>query len=339
MSGLDDNATGEPPQRWLLAWAIALVVAVALLAGVEIAWRARDQAPNVLDSPQLWSAEREKVYGDSPRPLVLLGASRTEYGFDMAALRESLPDHRPVMLAINGLYPLAVLHDLARDPDFRGTVICDVESNAFMREYAHLQQSYVDYYHRHWTPSWRAHRLFLDAWQQAAAISNPELGAVATLKRLFTTTQPPQNYVVYHTDRSGDIDYTRTDPEGAKRHFAATAESNAANMAKRAPDAWLADIAPVFDDVRAIQARGGQVIFYESPISGFNRQIMDRLFPPELFWNRFAAASPAPVLSARDYPALTAFPLPDDSHIDYRNKAAYTRALVGVLKERGLLQK
>jgi len=185
---------------------------------------------------------------------------------------------------------------------------------------------------------WRVHRALLNVWQRSAAISNPDVGAVATIKRIFATAPPLQNYVTYHADRSGDIDYTRTDPEGAKRHFAAVAETNVANLPKRTPDEWFADIAPVFDWVRAIQARGGRVIFYESPISGLNREIMDRVYPPAQYWNRFAAASPAPVVSARDYPELVAFPLPDDSHIDYRDKAAYTRTLIGVLKSQGLLQ-
>lgn len=335
----DADIANAQPRRWLVAWIVALAVAALALAGVERYWRAQGQTPNVLDSPQLWSTERDKVYGDSPRPLVLLGASRTEYGFDMATLREELPGYQPVMLAINGLYPLAALRDLAHDPDFRGTVICDVESNAFLTEYAQLQQPHVDYYHRHWTPSWHVHRALLNVWQQAAAISNPEVGAVAMLKLGLTDAPPPpQNYVVYHTDRSGDIDYTRTDPEGAKRHFAAVAETNVANLPKRTPESWFAEVRPVLDWARAIEAHGGRVIFYESPISGFNRQIMDRVYPPELYWNHFAAASPVAVVSARDYPELVAFPLPDDSHIDYRNKAAYTRTLVAVLKAKGFLQ-
>lgn len=335
----DADIANTSPRRWLVAWIVALAVAALALAGVERGWRAHGQVPNVLDSPQLWSTERDKVYGDAPRPLVLLGASRTEYGFDMPTLRAELPGYRPVMLAINGLYPLAVLRDLANDPDFRGTVICDVESNAFLTEYRELQQPYVDYYHRHWTPSWRVHRSLLDVWQQAAAISNPDLGAIAMFKRaLAGAPPPPRNYVAYHTDRSGDIDYTLTDPEGAKRHFAAVAETNVANLPKRTPETWFAEVRPVLEQARAIEARGGRVIFYESPISGFNRQIMDRVYPPELYWNRFAAESPVAVVSARDYPELVAFPLPDDSHIDYRNKAAYTRTLIGVLKAKGLLQ-
>jgi hypothetical protein len=325
-------------QRWGYAWLVALVVAALALVAVERWWRTHDQMPNVLDSAQLWSAERAKVYGDSPRPLVLLGASRIEYGFDMNVLREEVPGYRPVMLAINGLYPLAVLRDLANDPDFRGTVICDVESNAFLREYVSLQQSYVDYYHHHWTPSWRVHRALLNRWQQTAAISNPELGVLATLKRLFGAPPPMRSYVTYHPDRSGDIDYTRTDPEGAKRHFAAVAETNIANLPKYTPEAWLAEVEKALDHARAIEARGGRVIFYESPISGFNRQIMDRVYPPELYWNRFAAVSPVPVISGRDHPELVAFPLPDDSHIDGRNKAAYTRAVIAMLKAKGLLQ-
>ena len=334
----DADIAKTPTQRWGVAWIVALAVAAALLVAVEFAWRAHGYGPNVIDSPQLWSAERDKVYGTDPRPLVLLGASRTEYGFDMRVLREELPGYRPVMLAVNGIYPLATLRDLARDPDFRGTVICDVESNAFLSEYAALQQPYVDYYHHHWTPSWRVHRALLDMWQRTAAISNPDFGAIALVRRAFMTVPPLQNYVTYHADRSGDLDYTRTDPEGAKRHFAAVVETNVARLPKYTPDQWFVEVEKALADARAIEARGGRVIFYESPISGLNRDVMDRVYPPELYWNRFAAASPVAVVSARDFPSLTAFPLPDDSHIDWRDKAAYTRAVIGVLKAKGLLQ-
>lgn len=324
---------------WLVAWALALALAALALAATERHWRAAGYEPTVIDSPQLWSQQRDRVYGDTPRPLVLLGASRMEYGVDPQVLREALPRYRPVMLAVNGLYPLAVLRDLAQDPAFRGVVLCDIESHGLLREYVDLQQPWVSYFHRHWTPSWDLHRRLLTQWQRLALIANPDFGAMATLRRAFGAAPPFRNYVAYHADRSGDIDYRKADPEGIKRHFAETVEGNIARMPHRPPAQWLADIAPVFDWVRAIQARGGEVIFYESPTLGLTRSINDRLYPRADYWDQFAAASPAPVISANTLPTLADTPLPDDSHIDYRDKAAYTRALAKVLLERGLLQR
>lgn len=305
---------------------------------IERHWRTRGYVPAVIDSAQLWSQQRDRVYGDSPRPLVLLGASRTEYSVDVKALREHLPGYKPVMLTMNGRYPLATLRDLAADEDFRGTVLIDIESNGFLREFREAQQPWIDYYHRRWTPSWRLHRIALSAWQRLALIANPDFGALATLKRAFTGGEPYRNYITYRTNRASDIDFTKTDAEATKRHFAATVEANITNLPARTADEWLADLTPVFDWVRAIQGRGGAVIFYESPTSGYLREISDRLYPRDRYWDRFAAASPTPVLAARDVPALAATRLPDDSHVDFRDKATYTQKLIDTLVQRGLLK-
>lgn len=336
---MPSSISSSDTRGWLAAWVLALLLAGTGLAAVERHWRLRGYLPTVLDSTQLWSQQRARVYGDAPRPLVLLGASRMEYGVDTGVLRQQLPRYRPVMLAVNGLYPLAVLRDLAHDAEFRGVVLCDVESNGLMRDYFDLQQPWVDYFHRRWTPSWNLHRRVLTLWQRHALIANPDFGALAALKRAFAGGAPFRNYVTYYANRSGDIDYTKTDPAATKKHFAETVEGNIARMPHREPEHWLADIAPVFEWVRAIQARGGEVIFYESPTSGLTRTINDRLYPRAEYWDRFAAASPAPVVSANAEPELANTPLPDDSHIDYRDKAAYTRTLAKVLVERGLLQR
>lgn len=335
---MPSSTSSSERRSWLLTLGGASALAAATLLAVEWHWRGQGYTPTVLDSTQLWSVQRERVYGDSPRPLALLGASRTEYGIDVKALRELLPNYKPVMLAVNGSYPLSTLRDLAQDPDFRGVVLCDVESNTFVRDYFFLQQPYVDYYHQRWTPSWHLHRALLTGWQRTALIANPDFGFVATLKRGFTGGAPFRNYITYYGNRSGDIDYRKTDPEASKKHFAATVEGNIARLPKRDPQQWLANVAPVYEWVKAIQARGGEVIFYESPTSGLTREINDRLYPRAEYWDRFVATSPAPVLSANAIPELASTVLPDDSHIDYRDKAAYTRALVKVLIERGLLK-
>ena len=334
---MPSSTSSSEARAWLATWIAALLAAAAVLGAVEWHWRARGYTPTVLDSTQLWSRQRQRVDMAAPRPLVLLGASRTEYGIDLPTLRARLPGYEPVMLAVNGLYPLAVLRDLARDEHFRGVVLCDIESFGLRREYVELQQPWVDYYHRRWTPSWRFHRAVLNRWQDAALIANPDFGALASVKRAIAGGEPFRNYVTYHADRSGGIDYRKTDPEAIKRHFAETVEGNIARMPQRDADEWLRDLAPVFDWVRAIQARGGKVVFYESPTSGLTRQINERLFPAAQYWDRFAAASPAPAISANTIPELAATPLPDDSHIDYRDKAAYTHRLVDALEARKLL--
>lgn len=325
-------------RRWLLVWPLALLLAALALVLVERHWRSLGYHPNVLDSMQLWSLQRDRVYGDSPVPLVLLGASRIEFGVDPAVLADALPGYRPLMLAINGRYPIATLRDLAADADFHGVVLCDVESNGLLAAYHDMQQPYVDYYHSQWTPHWRWHRHMLTLWQQSALIADPRFGVLASLRHAWLGGQPFRDYVRLFPDRSGAIDYALTDVAGAKRHFAETVEGNIARLPAHDPDRWLAGLEPVFADVRRIQQRGGQVIFYESPLRGRQREVMERVYPRPSYWDRFVAASPAPVLSAQSVPALAAFPLPDDSHLDGRDRAAYTRTLAEELLMRGLLR-
>jgi hypothetical protein len=334
-------SSSEPHRRargWIGVWLVAISASVIALIAIEFHWRHAGYTPTVIDSKQLWSSQRDRVYADSPRPLVLLGASRTEYSIDPAVLRDELPGYEPVMLALDGLYPLAVLHDLADDPRFHGVVLCDIEPDGFVREFQGLQQPWVDYYHQRWTPSWRLHRRLLTDWQRNAVIANPEFGLLASLRHTLSGGEPFRNYVEYHADRSGDIDYRKTDPEALKRHFSATAEGNVARMPKRTPEEWLQGIAPVFDWVRAIRDRGGEVIFYESPTHGFTQELNERRYPRDRYWNHLAQVMPAAMLSAHDVPALASTPLPDDSHLDFRDKATYTRTLAHTLLERGLLK-
>lgn len=331
------SSTSSSDRRWGWTWALALLLAGLALLAIDRHWRAKGYEARLLDSPALWSIQRDLAYGTDRVPLVFLGASRTQYGFDTGLLRELTPGYRPLMLAVNGLYPLAVLRDLAEDPEFRGVVVCDVETLAFLREYRELQQPWVDYYHRQFTPSWRLHRELLSHWQRASVLGDPRFSWLATLRHAVLGGQPFRDYVVLHDDRSGDIDYTKVDVEAAKRHFEAHAEGNLQRMPQREPKEWLADIEPVFDWARAIEARGGRVVFYRSPVSGAQESVMDRWYPPETYWQRFVEQSPVAVLDANAEPRLDATPLPDDSHLDYRDKADYTRAWLAVMRERGLL--
>jgi hypothetical protein len=325
--------------RWITTWLLALVVAALIVGAAEAHWRALGYLPNIRDSSELWSIQRDRVYVTKKTPLVLLGASRIEFAIDTKRLAELLPHFQPVMLAQNAHYPLATLRDLANDERFHGVVLCDVESGGLYKMYTDMQQPLVDYYHRQWSPSWHLHRLLLTAWQRRAVIADPDLGAVAVALRLLAGTSPPRpDYIALHADRSGDIDYTRTDPEAAKHHFEELLARGNELRALVAPDAWFADLQEVYEWTKRIETRGGKVIFYQSPTSGAVRDVDAVAHPHAVYWDRFVANSTAAVLDAASDPQLSAFALPDGSHLDFRDKAAYTSALVDALVSRKLLE-
>jgi hypothetical protein len=339
LSTSSSNSATQPRGRWTAAWVLGLVIATAIVIAAEIHWRALGYVPNIRDSSELWSIQRDRVYSARKIPLVLLGASRIEFAIDTKRLTQLLPHHQPVMLAQNAHYPLATLRDLADDEHFHGVVLCDIESAGLYQMYTDMQQPLVDYYHRQWSPSWHLHRLLLTAWQRRAVVADPDLGATAVALRLLDgKPAPPPDYIRFHADRSGDIDYTRTDPEAAKHHFEMLLAKGKELRALVAPDAWFTGLQEVYEWTKRIEARGGKVIFYQSPTSGAVRGVDATAHPHAIYWDRFVAHSPAAVLDAASDPKLSAFALPDGSHLDFRDKAAYTSALVDVLVNRKLLE-
>lgn len=331
---------GSPRWRWTTAWTLALVIAAALIGAAETHWRELGYRPNIRDSAELWSIQRDRVYATKMVPLLLLGASRIEFGVDMKLLKALLPRYQPLMLAQNAHYPLATLRDLAADERFHGVVLCDIESGGLYKMYTDMQQPLVAYYHRQWSPSWHLHRLLLNVWQAHVDVANPELGVVATTLRWIAGAPPPQrDYFRFYADRSGDIDYTQVNAEAARRHFEELVASGQGTRALVAPETWFADLDEVYEWTKRINARGGKVIFYQSPTAGVVHDADAIAHPHALYWDRFAANAPAVVLNAADDPRLRAFPLPDDSHLDFRDKPAYTQALVDALVERGWIER
>ncbi len=332
------GSAGRGGRFWLTTWLLAVAVAVVTLVAVEAYWRGRGYVPVILDSRQLWSLQRDRVGSAHGKVLALLGASRTVYGINPKRLRQRLPGYKPVMLAINGHYPLAALRDLAHDPDFNGVVLCDIDAMGLMRESWERQQSYVDYYHRQWSPSWRVHRIVLTRWQRYTVIANPEMGWHDSLRYLFDGGKPFKTFATYYANRSGDVDFSKGNPKAMKRHFAADLDQRIAAFPHVSPKQWLSDLAPVADWVRAIQSRGGEVIFYQSPTHGLDRQSSDTVLPQAQYWQRLPEVIPAHFLDTMQVPSLARIPQPDDSHFDYRNKNAYTDALVNELLRRGWLR-
>lgn len=333
------SSTSSSSPRWGLAWLLALGLTALALGALEWRWRALGHVPGVVDSKALWAIQRDGAQVQDAVPVLLLGASRIQAAVDPALLDQLAPGHRHFMLAVNGRYPLAVLRDLAADESFTGVVVLDVEANAFLPRFVDLQQPWVEYWHRDYTPSWRWHRQLLTHWQQTSLLADPRFSAVASLRHLVRGTKPQVDYVRRRAHRGTEIDYARTDTVAARAHFRKSLANDIAAWRALRPDpaTWLADIEPVFDWARRIEARGGRVVFYQSPLHGTHAELWDAVYPPADYWDHFVATSPFPVLDGRAEPTLQAFELPDDSHLDAHDKAAFTRAWLALMHARGVL--
>ncbi len=334
--------TERQSAHWWKTWALALVLCIVCTAAFEAFWRSRGYWPTVMDSKDLWSQQRARASKPAP-PLrvALLGASRIQYGFSPSVFRDEarkIGVHvDPIMLALNGQYPLAALRSLAQDDRFRGVAIVGIDALGFDKIARDMQADTVNFYETEFTPARELHRRLLTRLQPHLIAARPDFSWSAIARGYIDHGAPPaKEYVTFYADRSGATDYSRGQAEylrqsrieGVKRHYA--------NYVPPPPERWLADAREVIDWVRAINMRGGRVVFYREPVSSAIREYDERYMPRAKYLDALAKIAPAVFVNFEDYPALD-IETPDTSHIDAKDIPRHTAAFVRVLRERGVL--
>lgn len=346
-----------PALPWPSMLGGALLLATLFVAAMELRLGARGYLATVVDSESLWLEQRERAALLGERALILVGGSRMQLDADLDLLRQRT-GLEPVQLAIDGSSFRPVLAGLAADPDVRGTVVVDFSDHLL------IQPQDGDAAHR-WQKSYEraaGHRALPDfAWserrlQQAlrANLRSYADGAqpLTSLVSRILPSRPTPQYLVMRADRSRLADYTKVDMPGfyyarvlrnigqevpidAGMTWAQLDQALQSRVAAVRPQA--AGQAPyerasreLAQQARAIRARGGQVYFAMLPKSGLVRDLDERRYPREMFWDRFAAQAGAPTAHYADVPAWRDLNCPDGSHLDRRQRAAFTAALVEV---------
>ena len=337
-SDVSDATPAIDARRWAFAWLGAVLLAAIALFAWDAHFRRAGVAPEVIDSKQLWAQQRARADGDPPpRAVVFLGASRTVYGLDPKVWRERRPQDKPLMLAVNGHYPAATLRDLAFDEDFRGLVICDIDSYGLLPAHWDMQQPWVDYARTRWNANWVIHRLLLTQWQRGSVLANPAVGLWAVLKRLRSGETLALPYSVNFANRAGEMRFERVDTAGLAAHFDSEVDFKLARFPAPSPQRFLADLAPVQDWASRIRARGGNVVFVTLPVHGRLPEMETRYMPRADYWDAFAAQPEIRALHYGDVPALQAIDLPDHSHVAAHDRRTLTLALIDALQARGWL--
>lgn len=328
-----------PGGRWGAPWLLALVLAFTVLAALEVFVRWKGFTPSVTDDKYLWALERARVSngndnGDQARnTLAVIGTSRIALAWSAHAARAKLPDWTIAMLALEGTAPIGALRDLAADEGFRGVALVDVAEPHFSKRTWRSQQSVIRAYHRRWLdPGAIAERWLATRLQARFAVLRA--GGRATLEvLLFSRRWRDVPAVTTFADRTRVVHYT---PEQFAKVRARRVKKIKTKKQANA-EAWLKNVAELDASVRAIRARGGDVVFVRMP-STDERWIADeKHMPKALFWDRLPEVTDAILVHFRDEPGLASFPCPDTSHIDSQDAPAFTSALLDVLAARGVL--
>lgn len=312
---------------------LTLVVAAGLLCGFELFLRSRGLVPSLRDDADAWALARAAVPANDPHAVVLVGASRMQQAIDLGAFAEELGGRRPVQLSVLGQSGLPVLRNLADDPTFRGIVLVDARS-WFLVEPGSSSSREIERWLQHYDE-----RSMLGSFEQRLRALLD--GSLVMRRTDFSPDQvfvawsltgrlPEEGYATMLADRSVRADYSKMPVAELRRRFERGAEYDA-------PCADSARFGRHLDELRQmvarIESRGGRVVLVAMPVSGGVREVMDRTMSRERYWKPLVERSGALAIHFEDFPSLRSFRLPDDSHLDHRDSAAFSRALAAAVKD------
>jgi hypothetical protein len=336
-----------PALRWK-----GIVTAVALLSlAATVAWefhaRTNGYAPSLNDTPDLWVQQRARVKADS---LVLVGTSRMLFNADLDEIEQGL-GQRPIQLALAGSSPFPILADLAKDENFRGTIILDIVPGMFLAPAGPPMEVSQKALKRRdeWNHSQKwGHHLGMVLEEQVAFLKQEDLALKQLLKKLPIPDRanaqvgPPLPPYFYTVDR---------DRRGRMIEQAAIIGSP---LQQRVAHGWLPlftlppppSFIPVekfqammgqaiekrFKDtvqhIAALKARGVKIVFVRMPVSGPLVDKEEAIVPLAAGWGRLVRENGVPAINFSDHPELSSFELPEWSHLSAPDSVEFTRRLV-----------
>ena len=342
------------------AFLLFLLVVLALELGLAM----RGIRPNQEDSESLWLHERARADALGSRALVMIGGSRILLDTDLTEMKRLAPDLEPVQLAIDGVSFLPILRGLAQDPHFHGRLIIDFNDYLIDGSRHHTPDSIaVNWEHDFEEDRTHPWPHFLGMEDRLQDLVRSHLRAYAdgsrpwsALTRRLLARYPVAQYLWVLPNRSIDADYQRLQqPQayltrvGSTLHVEINYSRNLpwpilmralagyiARLPIHANTAYLHNVTRLNDEIRAIQQRGGWVAIIVSPTSGLIRDYLEEQNPRPSFWDQLVSRVQAPTLRVDDIALRAGFLCPDGSHLDRRDKSAYTDLLMQQLDNAGL---
>ncbi len=342
----------------------AFLLFLLTVLALEIGLAARGIRPNQEDSESLWLHERARADALGARALVMIGASRILLDTDLTEMKRQMPELEPVQLAIDGTSFVPILRGLAQDRDFHGKLIVDF-NDYLIDSPQTLPSDNIAVTWEHDFEEDRAHPWprFTRMEDRLQDLVRSHLRAYAdgsrpwsALTHRILARHPAAQYLTILPNRSVDADYRRLpEPQfylsrisstlNLKIHYdhripwplvMQTLAGYIARLPAHSNAVYLHNIARLNDEIHAIQQRGGWVALIVSPTSGLVRDDLEEQNPRPFFWDLLVSHVQAPALRIDDLALQEGFFCPDDSHLDRRDKSAYTDLLMQQLRAAGL---
>jgi len=311
---------------WARCWLLTFLAALLAVAFLENLARRRGVQPSWSVGSESWGMEALDL---EPDGIALLGSSRMLSGVE-PELMSRKTGRRARQLAINATSMLPILEWLAEREDFSGIVVAEITSYLEFRAGGEWRATAERFKHDlgelRRSPARRVESLLSRFVQTRMACRSPGFHLLTPyrdrhgpgVRRLASLTVEGSRFTrLEFQDGDESLEETETGPEKAIPASRADLDELMNRFAAAA---------------RAIQRRGGRVVFLAMPTSGRVADGEERAFPRKEFWDRLAASTSPESIHFRDHPPLSSFSCPDGEHLSYEDALRFTRALAEVLK-------
>jgi hypothetical protein len=331
------NSKPQPSKNWLLVWLLVFVINAVVLFQYESFLTKHNFTTSVEPSKDLWSWYRKKINGEK-NTIVLLGASRSLLGLNIDTIKQMFPEHKVYQLSLNGRFPVNTLLEIANDENFVGTLIVSVKVEAFMKVFFPMQDDYNDYYANE--SSWyKSLDAYITAWIQSNfislnnALSLQKITEYYDLNHLFLKAE----HTTGNLDLSISADFSKVDAQLLADHFVGNRTKNLKKNKMPEPEELFKDLAVVIKAVNKLKQRGGQVIFVRFPTDKGHWQLDEQYLSRKSYWDLFTKEIGTDTIHFKDVEGLDQFDLPDTSHLDQKDAAAFTTLLFNYIQNNHLL--
>ncbi|NJO24506.1 MAG: hypothetical protein HC867_00140 [Bacteroidia bacterium] len=301
------------------------------------------------DGPELWSAKRATVYEPADKATVFIGSSRIKFDLDIDTW-QTITGETAIQLAEEGSSPMLVLEDLANDEKFKGKLIVDVTEALFFSPFSPRDPETIKNinFFKDRTPAQRAGFVLNNMLESNLIFLDKDF---FSLNAMLDKLEIPGRKGVFMMPQF-PMDFSRTTPDRqvkmSDKFVADTTVQNKvkaiwsffAEMGKSMPPLTEEAITGTLKRAKAstdkIKARGGQVLFVRTPVSGPMAIGEEMGFPREKFWNRLLTFTECPGIHFKDYPAIDHFVCPEWSHLSPQDAIVFTKQFIDILeKEKG----
>ena len=332
------------------AFLLMTLLVSAMLVSWEMYCRSKGFVATMDDDKYLWAEKRHLVRDNDPSQVLIIGASRAHFDFQLDVW-EQLTGVRPIQLAADGKSGAPVLSDIIRNTQFNGTIVMNITEGLFFN-FPHdsiggyrRAKEWVDFYNNR-TWSQRLNHTLSYAIQPYFAFlttgedDDPDLKSMVSaipLRGRLQDPYPPFPRFSYVDANRNTTMLSKMETDTSFQKTIRRVWVDPKDTPKR-NDKMIESSFPFYLDlVRTLKARGGKIIWTRNPSHGDVKQIEDIKYPRAAYWDAFTQQSQCPSYHFEDYPALNQFFTPEWSHLSTPDAKKYTRELIGILQSDGHL--